>query len=98
MPKECSIALGSKDSDLVLEINKKRNSWMDSLQIAGVSTRPATHAVHMLQYYREKYNIKQEDYFSAFIADQCSISLPLFHGMIEAEQDYVIHQVLSASF
>jgi hypothetical protein len=24
--------------------------------------------------------------------------LPLFHGMTEAEQDYVIHQVLSASF
>jgi perosamine synthetase len=98
LPEECSIALESKDSDLVVDINKKRNSWMDSLQIAGVSTRPATHAVHMLEYYREKYSVKPEDYFSSFIADQCSISLPLFHGMTEVEQNYVINQVLSASF
>jgi dTDP-4-amino-4,6-dideoxygalactose transaminase len=28
-------------------INQARNEWMDRLQQAGISTRPATHAVHM---------------------------------------------------
>jgi dTDP-4-amino-4,6-dideoxygalactose transaminase len=75
------------------QINQARNAWMDELQQAGISTRPATHAVHMLTYYREKYSIRPEDYPNAHIANDCSISLPLFHGMTEIEQDFVIKQV-----
>ncbi len=74
-------------------INQARNAWMDELQQAGISTRPATHAVHMLKYYREKYRIKPEDFPNAWAANDCSISLPLFHGMTEAEQSYVIEKV-----
>ncbi|MXP15160.1 aminotransferase class I/II-fold pyridoxal phosphate-dependent enzyme [Altererythrobacter confluentis] len=80
--------------DTVKRINGERNAWMEDLQAAGVSTRPATHAVHMLTYYREKYSLREEDMPNAFAANDCSISLPLFHGMTEAEQDYVIATVL----
>ena len=76
-------------------VNKRRNEWMDRLQQAGISTRPATHAVHMLTYYREKYGLKPEDFPMAYAANDCSMSLPLFHGMTEAEQQYVIANVLS---
>ena len=79
---------------VVDEINAKRNEWMDVLQQNGISTRPATHAVHMLEFYREKYELTPGDYPSAWAANDCSISLPLFHGMSEAEQDYVIQHVL----
>jgi dTDP-4-amino-4,6-dideoxygalactose transaminase len=79
----------------VKRVNVKRNEWMDRLQQASISTRPATHAVHMLTYYREKYGLKAEDFPMAFAANDCSISLPLFHGMTEAEQQYVIEHVLS---
>ena len=75
-------------------INTKRNEWMDQLLQAGVSTRPATHAVHMLDYYRKKYGLKPEDFPNAWAANDCSISLPLFHGMTDKEQAYVIDQVL----
>ena len=66
---------------------------MDELQRAGISTRPATHAVHMLKFYREKYRLRPEDFPNAWAANDCSISLPLFHGMTEAEQSYVIEKV-----
>lgn len=66
---------------------------MDQLQQVGISTRPATHAVHMLSFYREKYGLKPEDFPNAYAANDCSISLPLFHGMTEAEQGFVIEQV-----
>ena len=79
---------------LIEEINSKRNDWMDDLQKSGISTRPATHAVHMLSFYKEKYNLKPTDFPNAFAADQCSISLPLFHGMEQSEQDFVIEKVL----
>ena len=80
--------------DNVVFINSKRNEWMDHLQKNGISTRPSTHAVHMLSFYKIKYNLRQTDYPNAFAADHCSISLPLFHGMKEEEQDYVIEKVL----
>jgi dTDP-4-amino-4,6-dideoxygalactose transaminase len=80
----------------IKEINDARNSFMDKLQRAGVSTRPATHAVHMLSFYRNKYRLNPEDLPSAFAANDCSISLPLFHGMTCAEQDHVIDVVRSS--
>ena len=76
------------------DVNKKRNAWMDQLNQVGISTRPATHAVHMLTFYRDKYKLKPSDFPNAYIANDCSISLPLFHGMTKEEQDYVISQVL----
>lgn len=80
-------------TDSIERINAARNAWMDSLQQAGISTRPATHAVHMLTFYREKYALKPADFPNAWAANDCSISLPLFHGMTQAEQDFVIEQV-----
>jgi len=74
----------------IARINARRNLWMDRLQQQGISTRPATHAVHMLSYYRDKYALSPEDFPNAHAANDCSISLPLFQGMTEAEQDHVI--------
>ena len=39
-----------------MTINAERNTWMEELQILGISTRPATNAVHMLSFYAEKYS------------------------------------------
>lgn len=78
----------------VSRINAARNGFMDELLKAGISTRPATHAVHMLSFYRDKYALAPDDFPGARAANDCSISLPLFHGMTEAEQAHVIEQVL----
>jgi dTDP-4-amino-4,6-dideoxygalactose transaminase len=45
----------------------------------------------MLTFYKEKYGAEPSDFPRAWAANDCSISLPLFHGMTELEQDYVIH-------
>ncbi|ROT44028.1 DegT/DnrJ/EryC1/StrS aminotransferase family protein [Pusillimonas sp. NJUB218] len=82
----------------IQRINQMRNDWMDKLQQVGISTRPATHAVHMLRFYRDKYGLKPEDYPQAYAANHCSISLPLFHGMSDEEQNYVIRHIESVSF
>lgn len=77
----------------ILRINHVRNAWMDRLQQAGIATRPATHAVHMLSFYRAKYRLKPDDFPNAWAANDCSVALPLFHGMTEVEQGFVIQQV-----
>ena len=82
----------------IKKINEARNKWMDDLQKSGISTRPATHAVHMLSFYKEKYDLMPEDFPNAYAADQCSISLPLFHGMEPEEQRRVIEVIKSYNF
>tara|TARA_Y100000768_G_scaffold364601_1_gene325167 strand:- start:1370 stop:2542 length:1173 start_codon:yes stop_codon:yes gene_type:complete len=74
-------------------VHESRNALMDDLQKAGISTRPATHAVHMLKFYAEKYSLKPSDFPNAQVANDCSISLPLFHGMKDDEQSYVIQKI-----
>jgi perosamine synthetase len=86
------ITLGS-----IVAINLARNAWMEKLQTKGISTRPATHAVHMLSIYSKKYNLLPETFPNAYAANHCSISLPLFHGMTEDEQSYVINAVRTTS-
>ncbi|MBP95985.1 aminotransferase DegT [Candidatus Poribacteria bacterium] len=79
----------------IKQINQTRNRLMDYLQSKGISTRPATHAVHLLSYYKEKYSLKSVDYPNAFAADHCSLSLPLYNGMTKEEQSHVIETLHS---
>jgi dTDP-4-amino-4,6-dideoxygalactose transaminase len=82
----------------VSTLHAKRNSLMDNLEKAGIATRPGTHAVHMLDYYREKYGVKPADYPNAYLADQLSLAIPLYAQMTDEEQSYVIEHLKAASF
>ncbi len=77
----------------IKETHEARNEWMDYLLNLGISTRPATHAVHMLSFYKNKYNIEKESFYNSYVLNDCSISLPLFHGLSEGEQQYIIEKV-----
>ncbi len=77
----------------VNEVNQRRNAFMDYLQKLGIATRPGTHAVHMLAYYSEKYKIAKEDFPNAYIADQCTITFPLYPSMTEEEFSYIIDSI-----
>ena len=64
-----------------------RNQLMDYLQEKGISTRPGTHAVHMLDYYQNKFNLQPNDFPNAKAADEMSIALPLHSKM--TDEDYL---------
>jgi perosamine synthetase len=68
----------------------KRNDIMEILQQQGISTRPGTHAVHMLDVYAKMYNINPQDFPGAFAADQYSMSIPMHNKMVKEDFDYVI--------
>lgn len=72
-----------------------RNQLMEKLQELGVSTRPGTHAPHMLQFYAEKYNLKPEDFPGAKDCNNYSMSIPLFNKMTEADYEYVVNAIKS---
>ncbi len=67
-----------------------RNEIMEKLQEQGISTRPGTHAVHMLTYYAEKYSIKPGDYPGSQAANDYSMAIPLHNRMGAEDYHYVV--------
>ena len=78
---------------ILVEENKSpfsRNEIMEKLLEKGISSRPGTHAVHMLRYYKDKYQILPEDFPGAQIANDKSISIPIHNQMVKEDFEYVV--------
>jgi len=73
------------------KINIKRNIFIKKLEEKGVATRQGTHAIHTLTYYKNKYNLKDEEFLMSYAADRLSIALPLYTKMSDEEFEYVIN-------
>jgi dTDP-4-amino-4,6-dideoxygalactose transaminase len=68
----------------------KRNDLMELLQQKGISTRPGTHAVHMLGFYKNTFGIKPMDYPGAYACNEYSMSIPLHNRMVKEDYEYII--------
>lgn len=73
-----------------------RNEVMRHLAAKDISTRPGTHAVHRLGYYAKKYGLKPEAYPNATLCEDTSITLPIFPGMTDEQQDLIVDAVKAA--
>lgn len=58
-----------------------RNTIMARLHQAGIATRPGTHAVHTLTYYRQRFGLRPEDCPQAAACQNDTLTLPLHSGM-----------------
>lgn len=67
-----------------------RNQIMEKLLEAGISTRPGTHAVHMLDYYKQNFGFKDEDFPMAKLANNSSMAIPLHNRMTKEDYQYVV--------
>jgi dTDP-4-amino-4,6-dideoxygalactose transaminase len=72
-----------------------RNEIMERLQEKGISTRPGTHAVHMLKYYANRFGLKPSDYPGAQIANDRSMAIPLHNRMVREDYEYVVEVIKS---
>lgn len=72
---------------------KNRNDLMEYLQQQGISTRPGTHAVHMLGYYAKKFGYIPDNYPGARFANDQSMAIPLHNRMNEEDYHYIIHHL-----
>lgn len=82
------------DLSNVEKLNEQRNTIMMTLEERGISTRQGTHSVALQNYYAKKYNIKHEDFPQAYLAQQLSLTLPLYPQMTDEEQSYVCDNLL----
>ncbi|MGH6804994.1 MAG: DegT/DnrJ/EryC1/StrS family aminotransferase [Methyloceanibacter sp.] len=73
-----------------------RNEIMARLHERGIATRPGTHAVHMLGYYRHRYGIAVDDFPGARDLDRNTMAIPLHNQMTAEDYEYVaasIHEL-----
>lgn len=70
-----------------------RNDLMEQLQARGIATRPGTHAVHMLGYYREHHGTRSEDCPGARDCDAYTMAIPLHNRMSEDDYAYVVRSL-----
>jgi perosamine synthetase len=67
-----------------------RNAIMDALHVRGIATRPGTHAVHLLSYYRNRCGFAPDDFPAARDCDANSLALPLHNRMSPADYERVV--------
>lgn len=70
-----------------------RNHLMEKLQDDGISTRPGTHAIHMLKYYRDRYGFRNTDFPGALACNDHSMAIPLHNRMLAEDYQYVVQQL-----
>ncbi|SDT91059.1 dTDP-4-amino-4,6-dideoxygalactose transaminase [Geopseudomonas guangdongensis] len=70
-----------------------RNEMMEILQAKGIATRPGTHAVHMLAYYRDRYGLTPDDFPAARDCNDYSMAIPLHNRMDAEDYAYVVEAI-----
>lgn len=86
----CMLDLQQLGLSSISEGGAYRNELLEKLEDIGIATRQGTHAIHLLGYYKKRFNYRPEDYIHAYACDRLSITLPLYIGMTEDDQEYVI--------
>lgn len=74
---------------------RSRNAIMEHLKSLGIATRPGTHAVHMLGYYRDRLGIIPDDFPGARDCDANTMAIPLHNRMTAEHYDRVVEALHS---
>jgi perosamine synthetase len=70
-----------------------RNDLMRQLEQQGIATRPGTHAVHMLAYYRQRFGLRADDFPGARDCAEQSMAIPLHNRMSAEDYHYVVERL-----
>lgn len=75
--------------------NMSRDEFMQAMKDKNIGTGLHYRAVHLYPYYRDTFGLNMGDYPNAESAGERIVSLPLFPGMSDAEQDRVLDVMYS---
>ena len=72
-----------------------RDNIMEQLHARGISTRPGTHAVHMLGFYRDSLGCKPDDFPNSRDCHENCLAIPIHSQMSQSDYEYVIDALVS---
>ena len=96
-PQETLDALEKNDARKIDALHQQRNNVMDTLSRNGIMTRPGTHALHIQEYYRNKYGYHKMDFPRAYAADRLTIALPFYPTITDEEKAWLFEQIKKIS-
>lgn len=70
-----------------------RNQIMEHLQRKGISTRPGTHAIHLLGFYRDRLGTAPDDLPNARDCDAHTMAIPLHNRMVTEDYRYIVDAI-----
>ena len=70
-----------------------RDEFMSYLYKKGINTRPGTHCVPALKFYREKHRLDEEEYTISKECEKNTIALPIHNMMSEDDYHYVVETI-----
>lgn len=73
---------------------QSRNELMEQMLSSGVTTRPGTHAIHELSFYKSKFNIDATRLKNSKESADSTISLPMHDVLTERDVDFVVNSLI----
>jgi dTDP-4-amino-4,6-dideoxygalactose transaminase len=89
----CLYAPEAPTLEALERLHERRNRLMLALEEEGIATRPGTHAPVSTELYRGRYDLAEDAFPGARLAESLSIALPLFAGMADSDLERVAEAV-----
>jgi dTDP-4-amino-4,6-dideoxygalactose transaminase len=80
-------------SQYIIQINRNRDSFARMLKEKGISTGLHFIPLHLLTYYRTKYELKITQFPEALNIYQRVLSLPIYPSLSDEEVDYICNSI-----
>lgn len=93
MPTVLNNSVHARHLYTILVNSEKRDIYMCALQDAGIGVAVNFRPIHLMKYYREKYNYKPGTFTIAENIGSRTITLPFYPKLTNEEIDYVIDEV-----
>ncbi len=81
-------------SQFIIKISRNRDAFARALKEKGISTGLNYIPLHLLSYYKNKYEIKITKYGVALGSYQQILSIPMYAGLSDEEIDYICEQII----
>lgn len=70
-----------------------RDALIERLDERGIATRPGTHAIHMLGYYRDRFGLQPGDFPGARACHDHTMAIPLHNRMTPEDYAYIVRSL-----
>ncbi len=77
----------------IIRIDRNRDGFARALRDRGIHTGLHYIPLHLLNYYKNKYNLRVNDFQQALQTYQQVLSLPIYHNMTDSDVEYVCSMV-----
>lgn len=80
-------------SQYIIKIDKNRDNFAKELKERGIYTALHYIPMHLLSYYKQKYNLRVNDFPKALSNYQQILSLPIYCSLSDKDVLYICEQI-----